>query len=127
MNFKGRSPNRALSLFEFWNSFVIGNFSFVILENEFSISQFEHATHSFRQVERVRDDNQRHAFFPVYLNEQVSKILRRSAIQRAGRFVSQQQLGLVDQRSDNGHTLPLAAGELSGPVREPRAEADLFQ
>jgi len=36
-------------------------------------------------------------------------------------------LGWFDQCADDRHTLPLAAGELSGPVRGPRAEADLFQ
>ena len=65
MNVEGPSPNGALSLFEFWNSFVIGNLSFVIWESEFPISQFEHAAHSFRQIERVRYDNQRDALFPV--------------------------------------------------------------
>ena len=57
-----------LWLFGFWHSFDIGNLSFVILEGELTVSQLQHPAHSFRQIERVRDDNQRHAFFPVQLD-----------------------------------------------------------
>ena len=47
------------------SEFVIQTTSFVILERELTVSQLQHSAHPFRQVERVRDDNQRHAFFPV--------------------------------------------------------------
>ena len=35
----------------------------------------------------------------------------RIGVQRAGRFIGQQNRGLIHQRAGNGDTLPLAAGE----------------
>ena len=49
------------------------------------------------------------------------------AVQRAGRFVRQQDFRIVDQRTGNRHPLHLAAAELVGLLLQLVPEADLFQ
>src|SRR5437762_853700 len=56
-----------------------------------AISQLEHAIHPFRQIEGVGCHNQSHRFLLVQPDEQIGEALRRSAIERAGWFVGQQQ------------------------------------
>ena len=48
-------------------------------------------------------------------------------VQSAGGFVSQQDLGIVDQRPGDGHTLHLTAGHLIGLLVQLVAQAHLFQ
>ena len=48
-------------------------------------------------------------------------------VERAGRLVGQQDLGVVDKGAGNGHALHLAAGHLVRALVELVAEADLLQ
>ena len=48
-------------------------------------------------------------------------------VERAGRLVGQQDLGVVDKGAGNGHALHLATGHLVRALVELVAEADLLQ
>ena len=114
-------------LFEGWSlvllwCLVLGTWCFA----KFSVAQLEHAPHSLRQFHRVRDDNQRHAFFAVQFDEQFAELLRGGVVERTGRFVGEQELRLVDERADDGDALALAAGKLAGAMLHPLTEADAF-
>ena len=47
----------------------------------------------------------------------MAQLTGRSLIERAGGFVGEQELWLVNERADNGHALTFPAGELAGAVR----------
>ena len=80
-----------------------------------------------RQIHRVRHDDQRHAFFAVQLHEQLAERSGGGVIERAGGFVGEQELRLVDERADDGHALAFAAAELAGPMVQAFAQADAFE
>ena len=52
---------------------------------------------------------------------------RHPRVERAGRLVEQNRLGLHRQRPGDGHALLLAAGKLLGPGRQFFGEADALQ
>ena len=54
--------------------------------------------------------------------EQPHDLLAGGAVEVAGRLVGQENARLVHQRPGDGHALPLAAGELVGPVLHPVAQ-----
>ncbi len=66
---------------------------------------------------------------PLGMNggEQFEDLDAGGGVELAGRFVGQQQLGVVDQRPGQRHPLLLAAGELVGAEMEAVAEPDLGQ
>ena len=97
------------------------------ISSQFAVLQFQHAAHAVRQFARVCHDDERHAFFAVQFNEQLAEVLGTGVIQRAGGFVGEEQLRLVDKRADNSDALTFAAGKLAGEVMEPFGEADAFE
>lgn len=92
--------------------------------DELSVAQFQHAAHAFRQLGRVGDDDEGGALLAVEVEEQGSERVGGGAVERASGFVGEEELGLVDERTDDGAPLALAAGELAGAVVYPLAEAD---
>ena len=102
------------------------NFGFIGIE-ELSISEFDRLSHLMREIEGVRDHDERQVFLAVQLDEQLREVQRRGAVEGAGRFVGEQELGLVNERAHHRHALAFAAGKLVGPMRESWAEADTFE
>ena len=62
------------------------------------------------------DDDKRHLLFAVQFGEQLRELIGGGAIEGASRFIGQQELGLVDERANDGHTLAFTARELTGPA-----------
>ena len=77
-----------------------------------------------RDVLLVRDDDHRDAA-AVQLLQQRHDLEARRGVERAGRLVGENQLGVVDQRARDGDALLLAAGELRRGVVLARREPDL--
>ncbi|MNY80867.1 hypothetical protein D3C86_2221160 [compost metagenome] len=61
------------------------------------------------QVEVVADQQQGHAQAGLQRFEQFEDLQLHGDVQRRGRFVGDQQLGLVGQGHGDHHTLPLTA------------------
>ena len=61
------------------------------------------------------------------LLEQLHDLDARLGVERAGGFVGQQHVGVVDQGARDGHALHLPARELVGQLVEMLAQADLLQ
>ncbi len=70
----------------------------------------------------MRDDRRRGPGLAVDLVEDAQDELARLRVQRAGRLVAQEELGLLRHRARDRHALLLAAGELRREVVEPVAE-----
>lgn len=64
------------------------------------------------------------AVHPYRLLEQAQHIARTARVQRTGRLVREDHPGFGDERTGDGHTLPLSSGELVGQVAEPVTETD---
>ena len=71
----------------------------------------------------VRDQNHRHAA-AVHLSEQVHHLLRRLAVESAGRLVGQNDLRPGDQRAGDRHALLLSSRHLVGHVVGPIAQSE---
>ena len=56
-------------------------------------------------------------------DQQIKNPLAVLLIERAGRFVAEQQLRIIHQRADQRTALALAAGELAHPLAEPMLDA----
>jgi len=61
--------------------------------------------------------------FRVKFAQQTEHDLLVGLVEVAGRFVRENQIGVIDQRAGHGHALLLAAGELRGQVFEAVTEA----
>ena len=59
--------------------------------------------------------------------QQIHDLHARLAVERAGRLVSQQNIGVVDDGARDGHALHLAAGHLVRRLVKLVAQTDLFQ
>ena len=77
---------------------------------EAAFPKLELPLHSRGQIQCVRDNNEGKAPLAVQFHQQLSQILGGAAIQGAGWFVGQQQNRFIDQRADDRHPLPFAAG-----------------
>ena len=71
------------------------------------IPQFQHAIHAIGKVKRVRNQNNRDAFFTIEFHQKLSKIICRCAVQRASRFISKQKFRGIDQSADYRYSLAL--------------------
>ena len=80
-----------------------------------------------RDVFVMRDENQRHRVLADVLGDQRHHLGGRRAVEVAGRFVRQQDLRPVDERTGDGHTLALPAAKLSRPVVQPRSQSDALE
>ena len=69
-------------------------------------------------------DHDNGAAFIVEPFEQRQDLLRRHAVQVAGRFVGQDEVGVIHQAAGDGHPLLLTAGELGGAVPQPIFQPD---
>ena len=92
--------------------------------NDLAVAQFHDATHFAGKVERVGDDDERDVFLAVQFEEKLCEIFCGGAVKCAGGFVGEQQFRFVNKCAHDGATLAFAAGKLSGPMREARAETD---
>ena len=72
------------------------------------------------------DHDDGHALL-IELLEDLHNLLAGFGVQCAGGFVRQQHLGVVHNRSGNGHTLALTAGKLGGLKVDPVAQAHSLQ
>ena len=79
----------------------------------------------FRQFRVVGDHH--HKAVLGNLLQQLHDLHAGFRVQRAGGFVSQQNIRVIDQRTGNGHTLHLAAGHLVGLLMKLIAQAHSFQ
>ena len=68
-------------------------------------------------------DDQHHLFLFLQLEQQVADARGGGAVEVAGRFVSQQQGGLVDQRPGQRDSLAFAARKFRRSVIEPISRA----
>jgi len=80
-----------------------------------------------REIERMGDNDKSDVFLTVQLHQQFGKILRRCAIERARRFISEEQFRLINQRPHDRVALTFAAGKLAGSMIQPGAEADAIE
>ena len=62
--------------------------------------------------------------FAVELLEEGQDLLRRAAVESAGRLVGEQEARVVHERPRDGDALLLSAGQLHGSVMRPIGEAD---
>ena len=92
-----------------------------------SIAERQHAAHALGQFAAVRHDDERDAFLAVQFDEQLTEVLGAGVVERAGRFVGEQKLRLVDERADDGDALAFAAGKLTGEMVQSFREADAFE
>ena len=92
--------------------------------DQFSGLEFQYPTHALRQVQRVRDHDECHAFFPIQFDEQLPERGGGSLIQRARGLVSEQELRAIDEGADDSGTLAFAAGKLAGAMVQACSEAD---
>ena len=74
------------------------------------------------------DPDDRHAFLPCGLLDHGLDVLARGRIQRAGRFVHEQDRTAIGQRPRHGHALGLPAGQLRRrPLGQRRIQIGLLQ
>lgn len=66
------------------------------------------------KVEVVRDDQEAGSFILVHLPHEIEHIIGRLAVEIAGRFVCENEIGPHRQRPRNRHTLLLSAGHVGG-------------
>jgi len=99
----------------------------VAVSDELAVQQLQHPPHPLRQIQRVSRDDERHAFLAVQLDEKLTQRRRAGVIERAGRFVGEQERRLVDKRPNDRYALAFAAGELTGAMIEPLTKADAVE
>ncbi len=78
----------------------------------------------------VGDDHDRHAELVAQVQQQIEDLCLDRNVQRGGRFVGDQQLGIAGQRDGDHHALALPAGELVrivGHAPRCRGDADFLQ
>ena len=97
------------------------------LSDQPPILEFEHPPHALREFAAVRHHNERHAFFAIQFDEQLAEVVGAGVIERAGGFVGEEELRLVDERADDGDALAFAAGELAGEMMQPFRETDALE
>ena len=94
---------------------------------KFARPELEGFGHAAGEVGVVGDDDEGDALVAVEVEKEVGDGVGGGGVERAGRFVGEDQLGPVDQCSGDGGAELLAAGKLPGEVVEPLAEADFFE
>ena len=78
------------------------------------------------ELRAVRHDDEDALFTLLEIEQERGDVVGGSAIEVAGRFVTQEQPRIPDERPRDRHTLPLAARELARPMIDSIAEPDLF-
>ena len=76
---------------------------------ELAIAQFQHAAHLARQLRGVGDDDEGGALLAVEVEEERRECVCGGAVERAGGFVGEEELGLVDERAHDGAALAFTA------------------
>jgi hypothetical protein len=92
-----------------------------------AVLEFEGAVHASGQVECVGNDNQRDTFLLIEPDEEIAEIRGRGAVERTGRFISKEKLGLINEGANHCDALAFATGELTGAMRESAAETHFIQ
>ena len=78
----------------------------------------------------MADEDQRHAPLLRQPNQQIGDPQCHIGIERRGRFIRDQQIGITGQGECDQNTLPLPAGEFVGELAQARlrlGDADFFQ
>src|SRR5690242_7387473 len=96
----------------------------MLLVHDHAVAHVHDTARRARQLFVVRHDDERRAVAiePV---EEANDLRAGAGIQLAGWLVGKEELGLVRQRTRNGHALLLAARELRRAVTEALAQADV--
>ena len=98
----------------------------VIVADDPAVEQAHGARGVFRRQLRVVRDHDDELIFCDLL-QQIHDLHARLTVERTGRFVGEQNVGVVDDGARDGHALHLAAGHLVRRFVELVAQADLFQ
>src|SRR5262245_23679407 len=86
-----------------------------LIRHDVAIAHLDGAPGGGGDVMVVGDDDDRGSF-AIEFGEQAENLLSRMRVERAGRFVSQQQRRPAAQRAGDSHALLLAARELRRPM-----------
>ncbi|MNR33119.1 hypothetical protein D3C85_1507640 [compost metagenome] len=78
------------------------------ITDEFAIVDFDDPFCLRRHLRIVGDDNHRMPLIAQLMQDR-HHLFARMAVQRSGRFISEQNYGIGDKRSGNGDTLLLSA------------------
>ena len=98
----------------------------IVVADDPAVEQAHGARGVFRcQLRVVRDHDDELIFCDLL--QQIHDLHARLAVERAGRFVGEQDVGVVDDGARDGHALHLAAGHLVRRLVELVAQTDLFQ
>ena len=98
----------------------------IVVADDPAVEQAHGARGVFRcQLRVVRDHDDELIFCDLL--QQIHDLYARLAVERAGRLVGEQNVGVVDDGARDGHALHLAAGHLVRRLVELVAQTDLFQ
>ena len=98
----------------------------VVVADDLAVEQAHGARGIFRRQLRVVRDHDDELILCDFL-QQIHDLHARLTVERAGRLVSQQDIGVVDDGARDGHALHLAAGHLVRRFVQLVAQTDLFQ
>lgn len=94
---------------------------------EFALAECEGFGHAAGEDGVVCDDDEGDFLDAVEVEEEVGYRVGGGGVERAGGFVGEDKLGLVDEGAGDGGAKFFAAGELPGEVVKSLAEADVFE
>ena len=92
--------------------------------DDLAAAQPDHAVGHLGDGRVVRDQDDRLAQLLLQVDQQPQHALAGVEVERPGRLVAQQQLGVLGQRPGDGHALLLAAGKLRGEMVHPVLQPD---
>ena len=95
--------------------------------DEPAIEQLADGAHLGGEFGGVSDDDQRHLVVAIQFHQQVAQRLGGGVVERAGRFIGEDEAGPVDQRTYDGNALAFPAGELGRPMGETMPKADAIE
>ena len=72
-------------------------------------------------------NNQRHSFFAVELDEELAELLGGDVVKGTGRFIGEEEPGLIDEGADDGDALSFAPGKFAGTMIHALSEADALE
>ncbi len=93
---------------------------------EAMVGQFQAASRSAREFWTVRDHDQCRSLASRQVEQEVGDAIGCIAIEIAGWFIGQEQLGLMQQRTRYGYALTFTTAESTGYVIDATAQAHFF-
>ena len=109
-----------------WLQAVRRNIKRIRITDDFSILNTNDTVGIFFRQFRVVGDHY-HQSVLSHLFQQIHDLHTSLRVQCAGRLIRQQNIGIVHQRTGNGHTLHLATGHLIGLLMQLIAQAHILQ